>query len=337
MEKRKNRPIKSDLKSHRIVVDEEKTMYWPFMKVLREYSTLKQFYPEIDPYVEVYKFRDNLYCLFEESMDGMGDLWMYLIDGPERAMLIDTGFGVGDLKGLVEHLIGDKELIVANTHHHFDHAYGNAQFDRCYCHEYEVPSMRKTMNPHIWDYLFNEDGSCKFTEFDRADLIPFKEYEIVGIENGHLFDLGEGYEVEAVLIPGHTPGQCAYYDHVNHVIFLGDNTGMGHPDPDDPYGEYCTVEALRDGLAALEPRFDEIVSCFPGHGPIDKSANFLQYMLDAANRILEEPDRYDEKVTHTIPSLNKTVTIMRKYVYQGTCITYTDANIWKHPEDHVVA
>ena len=138
-----NRYIKSDLKSHRILWEDEHPCRWPFMKVLRETSSLKEFYPEINPYVEAYKVRDNVWALFQESMDGAGDLWMYVINGPEKVMIVDTGFGVGDLKGLVQHLVGskDKEIFVANTHHHYDHAYGNAQFDKCYCHQDEVFSI----------------------------------------------------------------------------------------------------------------------------------------------------------------------------------------------------
>ena len=101
-----NRYIKSELKSHRLLWEEERPIRWPYMKILREYSTLKEFYPDINPYVEAYRMRENVWALFQESMDGAGDLWMYVINGPERVLLIDTGFGVGDLKGLVQHLVG---------------------------------------------------------------------------------------------------------------------------------------------------------------------------------------------------------------------------------------
>lgn len=322
------RPIKSELKSHRIVQEEEKPIRWSFLKILREYSTLKQFYPEINPYVEVYKFRDNFYCMFQESMDGAGDLWMYLIDGPEKAMLVDTGFGVGDLKGLVRRLVGDKELIVANTHHHFDHAYGNAQFDVCYCHEYELPLIQRTINPHIWDYLFDEEGRCRFTEFDRNDLIPFKEYKAVGIPDGYCFDLGGGYLVEAVLLPGHTPGQCAYLDHHNHILIQGDTTGIGRRDV--PYGEYCSVEALRDALVKLQPRFGEIEGCFPGHGMLDVSSVSLQYLLDAAEAILRDPENCDRRRTFGMPSGGGVREVMEKNVYQGSAIKYDLNCVWKH-------
>ena len=55
---------------------------------------------------------------------------------------------------------------MVNTHSHYDHAYGNCQFERCYCSEAEVARMEKKNNPHIWDYLFDENGNCRFTEFE---------------------------------------------------------------------------------------------------------------------------------------------------------------------------
>ena len=240
-----NRYIKSELKSHRLLWEEERPIRWPYMKILREYSTLKEFYPDINPYVEAYRMRENVWALFQESMDGAGDLWMYVINGPERVLLIDTGFGVGDLKGLVQHLVGsDKEILVANTHHHYDHAYGNAQFARCYCHQDEEFSMRRTMNPHIWDYLFDENGKNIYTEFNRNDIIPYQEYELIPIPTGYRFDLGKGYEVEAIPLRGHSAGQCAYLDHHNHIIFTGDIGGAGRRYEGDPCADNCTVETL---------------------------------------------------------------------------------------------
>lgn len=77
-----------------------------------EFSTLKQFYPEIDPYAEVYRMRDNVYACFSESLDGAGRL-VFVIDGPEGhgdRYGIRIGFqGTGEKVG------GDKPLIVVNT------------------------------------------------------------------------------------------------------------------------------------------------------------------------------------------------------------------------------
>ena len=87
------RYIKSDLKTKLLNPEKEKPSRWSFLKVLREYSTLKQFYPEINPYAEVYKFREDVYCIFYDGIR-TAEMWCYLIDGPEKALLIDTAFGL---------------------------------------------------------------------------------------------------------------------------------------------------------------------------------------------------------------------------------------------------
>ena len=252
-----------------------------------------------------------------------------MIDGPKKAMVIDTGFGIGDFKGLVRKLVGDKPLIVANTHSHYDHAYGNCQFERCYCSEAEVVRMQKKNNPAIWDYLFDENGKCRFTEFDRNDLIRWREYEIVGVEDGHIFDLGDGYEVELVMLPGHSPGQSGYYDRHHHIIFTGDTGGICDAVPGEPYPDNCTVEALRDALKKLEPRFDEIEAVFPGHGMLDQTGETLRYLLNAAEAILKNPDNYDEMTERFSPSTGQTRVIMMKYIYQGSAIRYNKNNVYK--------
>lgn len=327
--KRIPRPIKSELKSKRIVWDEERAIRWPYYKILREYSTLKQFYTEIDPYVEVYKMRDNVYACFSESLDGAGDVWSYIIDGPNKALCIDTGFGIGDYKGLIRKLVGNKELIIVNTHAHYDHAYGNCQFDECFCSNAEVVRMQKKNNSHIWDYLFNEDGSCKFTEFDKKDLVKWKDYKITGVEDGHIFNLGEDYNVELVLLPGHTPGQCGFLDCHHHIIFTGDTGGICDAVKGEPYPENCTVEALHDALVKLEPRFDEIEAVFPGHGMLDQTGEILRYLLNATNAILKDPNNCDEVTERFIPSQNTTKRIMMKYIYQGSAIRYNQNNVYK--------
>ena len=53
---------------------------------------------------------------------------MYLVEGDERAVLIDTGSGFGSLKACVDALT-DKPLTVLLTHGHTDHALGSAEFE----------------------------------------------------------------------------------------------------------------------------------------------------------------------------------------------------------------
>ena len=294
LRKRQNLPILSETKGERVYMAEPvDDTCWAYMKLLRERDKTKKIYP-VDPYAEVYTFREGVYGILTESLDGMGDSWMYLIDGPEKAMLVDTSFGLGDLKGLVSVITGGKEVIVVNTHNHFDHAYGNAQFDKVYCHEYEAPVIAK-QDEHIWDYLFEEGtGRGIWADFDRKDLIAFKPYEIVGCPDGAVFDLGGDHEVELVFMGGHSAGHCGFLDKKNRILFAGDDVismrvGINGPKPGTPHGACASVTTLRDNLRRLAARMDEYDSVFSGHFVTDLENISVQHMLEACEAVCQDP------------------------------------------------
>ncbi len=291
-------PIRSELKSKRIKFDgPQNHISWAFMKELRENNKTRKIY-DCDPYVEVYQFRDNLYGLFSENCDGMGDVWMYLIVGPEKALLIDTAYGLGDTKALVDEITGGKELYVTNTHDHFDHAYGNCRFGKVYVHENLVPGIAN-QNAHMWDYLFDGFGDNIWLDFDPKDLPEFKPYEIVGVPDGYIFDLGEGYEVELINCNGHGgDGAAMFLDKHNRILFPGDNicsdvSGCGSvswPVEESSMGKYR--ECLRKLVAERMDEFDWI---FPQHFMNDLEANLLPNILDTVEEICRNPYNYDYK------------------------------------------
>jgi len=268
-----------------------------WMKELREHNRTKREYA-VDPYAEVYRFREGVYGILKESADGMGAPWMYLIDGPEQAMLIDTGFGIGNLKGLVQELVGDKALVVACTHAHFDHCYGNCQFDRVYCHEYEAPYMELKQDPHIWDYLFDESGKPIWYDFDRRDIVPFRRYKIVSCLDGYTFDLGGGHKVELIHLAGHSAGHAGFLDKKNRILFCGDDfvsmrVGIGKKRPGMPYTEYCSVHAFYETVKRLSQRINEFDALFPGHFMVELDSKVVLGMLETLKRIEEDPSYFD--------------------------------------------
>lgn len=324
---RTNRPINTAIRGKRLLTREPiDASSWAFMKMLRENDDTQKFYA-VDPYAEVYRVRENIWAILTISADGMGDSWMYLINGPEKAFLIDTSFGIGDLKGLVGTLVGDKPLFVANTHCSYDHSYGNCQFDRCYCHENEAPYMELKQDPHIWDYLFDENGNGIWLDFDRADIIPFRKYEVVGVPDGYTFDLGNGYEIELVWVPGHKPGHAMFLDKHSRLLFAGDDiismrVGIGRE------GTCATVEAYRDQMAKLAARTGEFDYIFPGHFIFNLESTVVQSFLDTANAILENPENYDI----CQPDDKGNITYQKFVRGMGT-IAYRKNNIFMRKED----
>ncbi len=286
-----NRPIESRIPSKRYDMNE--LIYlgsWAFMRELRTHNNTKQVF-DIDPYAEVYRFRDNMYGIFQENVDGGGDEWSYLIIGPEKALLIDTAFGLGNLKGLVDELTGGMPLIVVNTHFHIDHASGNAQFGSVYIHEKDVPMLEKARGKSILsEKIVKEDGSFPYVEFDLNDLIEQTDYEIIPFKDGHIFDLGGGYEVEAIHLAGHSAGQAAFLDKHDRTLFPGDDIiGMRV----GIRGTMDDIKFFRDRMAYLETRMDEFDGIFPGHFIVDIESRAVTEMVKTLNAIVENPDDYD--------------------------------------------
>ena len=80
----------------------------------------------------VTEFSERVWVINEFFLDTV-----FLVAGEERALLIDTGTGVGDLKAAVEGLTG-LPVIVALTHGHVDHAGGVRQFGEVYVHPQDL-------------------------------------------------------------------------------------------------------------------------------------------------------------------------------------------------------
>ena len=94
--------------------------------------------------MELYKIKQlNAYTwVIAEDLDVMVDT-MYLVVGSRKAALIDTGAGIGDLRGLVESLT-ELPVMVLTTHLHTDHAGGNPLFE-----EIDEPGLPDEFPPRL--------------------------------------------------------------------------------------------------------------------------------------------------------------------------------------------
>ncbi|WP_158590844.1 MBL fold metallo-hydrolase [Acutalibacter sp. 1XD8-33] len=247
-----------------------------------------------DPYVLVFQNPEIpgvRHLFFDGHSKGTGT-WMHLIEGEDRALLIDTAFGVGDLKALVETLT-DKPCDVALTHFHGDHSAGAGQFGKVYCHKYDAPYLR--------DSIRSGHRLLPAGDFYRPeDVQPLDEsLEIGEMEEGFRLVLGPGHEVEAIHMPGHAAGGTMFLDHSTGALFSGDAI-LSTPTlildrfPAPHYPEYMTVTAFRNAIRDFLPRLDQVKALYPGHGRLGMGPELVTDMLACCEAMIAAPEEFEE-------------------------------------------
>lgn len=262
--------------------------------------------------------RDGLWHILARTVGTGGDAWCHIVPGTEKALLIDTGFGCGDLKGMAEALC-DKEIIVVNTHNHGDHTGGNCQFERVYIHRLDAPALYESMK--TGGRALPEEGTYFYAS--PEDVVKPKDYEVVAIEDGHVFDLGGGYEVEVFHLPGHAAGGIGLLDRKRRAVFTGDalvwTPTFCMSRPGVPVTPYMTVEKFRDGVARLCEHLDEFDVLYPGHSHLGLSKQLVPDMLACCDELLAG----DLSAQETVPMRGNPV-----HVHGMAKIAFTEDRIW---------
>lgn len=141
----------------------------------------------------------------------------YLLAGDERALLIDTGNGLGNIGEVVRSLT-DLPVIVALTHRHCDHAGGIGWFDTpAYVHEADMCLSSRLFSTRLAARVL----AARWTTAKDFPVQPFRS-GYTALTNGAVFELG-GRAVSVQLAPGHTRGSVIFLDDKYKMMFVGDN------------------------------------------------------------------------------------------------------------------
>ena len=181
---------------------------------------------ELNDWYEVIKQKDYLYVIRERIDKIDPRLYtkytnMYLIIGSKKALLIDTGCGLYPLKPLINQLIGNQELIVINTHSHFDHRGANNEFTTVFVHEKEEKALRIPMDVS-W---LKESPEERVKRFEINDYKFLPSQNVVDLKEGHNFDLGV-IKVKIYHTPGHSEGSISIVTDKGE-LFTGDTAHYG--------------------------------------------------------------------------------------------------------------
>ena len=168
------------------------------------------------------KINETTYCF----QDGLIKSRIYLLLGKEKALLIDTGYGMGRLDEAVR-AVSKLPLVVVNTHGHFDHVGNNALFDTVHMSEKDREVYRVFRQAEVLDMLYSRYPWQK-RRLAHQEIKTVKSKRVTPVlplpEEGH-FDLG-GRIVRFFETPGHSPGSICLYDENNRFLFDGDSAGV---------------------------------------------------------------------------------------------------------------
>ncbi len=208
--------------------------------------------------------------------NGAGDL-MYVIEGKNKVALIDTGLGIGDLKGYVE-TISKKPIVVLITHGHVDHASGTAQFDDVYMNRNDNALFKEHTamgNRKGYAGACNPEWAKTLTDANYLpgdDPARFKD-----LTEGMTIDLG-GVHLDIYDLPGHTQGMTAILIRENRALISGDGANMfTFLWSGETLGLTSYEKSVRHIKKATEGKFDKM---YCSHGGGDLTVDYFDRMLE---------------------------------------------------------
>lgn len=213
--------------------------------------------PQDQEWFEVYRVAPSVYAIYEPGQ--FEEVISFLIEGEERALLFDSGLGIGDMKRVVEGLT-DREVVVLNSHTHYDHVGGNHQFDTIYAMDtaYTRRNAQGSTREAVAEFV-QEGWIWKQLpeDFSREDYRtrPFGISRFIAA--GERIDIG-GRTLEVVATPGHAPDAICLLDRDNRMLFTGDTfylaplyTHLEGSDFDDFADSASRIAGLADSIDVL--------------------------------------------------------------------------------------
>jgi glyoxylase-like metal-dependent hydrolase (beta-lactamase superfamily II) len=240
----------------------------------------------------VYEITPNLFVFheprhYEETIAN-------LVIGEQKAALIDTSCGVGNLRRAVEE-ITSQPVIVINTHTHLDHLGCNRQFD-------EIAMFDHPLSHRVAEY--GADHQILQTEIlaenlvikpwpqgfdpDTFALSPFKVSR--WLKNGDRINLG-GRHLEVIHTPGEAPDHICLLDRANRILFCGDILLHGSV---WTHLEGGSLQDLIMSYRRLMDYFDAFDYLMPGHNEPWLDKNLLPEALAGAEKSASGQAEYRE-------------------------------------------
>lgn len=252
------------------------------------WSAFERIAPEL-VWFEVYRLRPDLYAIYEPGQ--FEEVISYLILGRDRALLFDTGLGIGDITAAVR-AVTELPVWVLNSHSHYDHIGGNHAFERIY--GLDLPYTRERTQGLAHDEVAEAVSPGWIWKPTPAGFDPasyrIRPYAIDRVvTEGFTLDLG-GRTLEVLLTPGHAPDSLCLLDRANRLLFTGDTFYPAPLYTHIPGADFAAYRRSARRLAELAPLVDHLL---PGHNVPWVESVYLGRMADAFDAVAADAAPYD--------------------------------------------
>lgn len=205
-----------------------------------------------------------------------------LIEGKDRAVLLDTGMGIGNIRAYVEQL-SDKPITVYLTHAHGDHTFGVGWWDEAYLNEKDFHLFANVEPQERVDLIARLTGR---DDFDVNDMAPKFTGRLCPYHDGDEIDLG-GTTLKVVEVAGHTPGCSMFLMKEDRIMIYGDAVGRKSGLWSD--GTASQLVAALEHLQEYDDQYDRI---FRFHHGLEWPKGFAQEVLECARNIVNHTDAH---------------------------------------------
>ena len=249
-----------------------------------------------------YEIEDGIY-----EIDEFDCVSVFVIVGEKRALVVDTGTGIGDLKWIIEEKITDKPYDVVLTHNHGDHTGGAGVFDEVWIHAADMDWSGQAA-PSV-EFRKDYAGTIRRREnknydYDvETDIRPWEKMpKLNEMTDGQVFDLG-GRRVTAYHCPGHTAGEMVFIDDLTKTLLLGDacncNLLLGRGFGKNPRDEIRVAREGLERLISMRGQYEHFYNAhhdFRGFGQtlyaeaLEDAAGCYGSLLDGTAKFVEVPD-----------------------------------------------
>lgn len=251
--------------------------------------------PVADAWYQATRIDDRTTLIIEPHVHVLEQANLWLVEGRDRDMILDTGMGIVPFAPFLDTLRSDpaKPIICVSSHTHIDHIGAVHEFDTRLVHPAEAAEMAAPSGLHS---LFRRDmpETLLQTFLDAGyppigelliDALPHPGYDpesyrlhgapATGLLNeGDTVDLGD-ITFEVWHLPGHSPGGIGLFDRTSGTLFAADAIYDG---PLIYQGPGMSVPAYRETFAKL--RALPVTLIHGGHDPSFTRDRMMQIIAD---------------------------------------------------------